>query len=76
MEATYSTFFTQAEEQAVRPLMLYLPKTMRTWPWPGEVSPYYRTGISEESAAWLATFSESTSQYPWHHLLGKLNFGM
>ncbi|KAF8203486.1 isoprenoid synthase domain-containing protein [Mycena galopus ATCC 62051] len=56
--------------------MLYLPKTMRTWPWPGEVGPYYRTGVSEESAAWFATFSESIGQYPWHHRLDKVNFGV
>lgn len=39
--------------------LIQLPDTLRNWPWPRHLNPYYEV-CKEESAAWLETFQAFT----------------
>ncbi|KAJ7240251.1 isoprenoid synthase domain-containing protein [Mycena rebaudengoi] len=47
-----------------KPPMLYLPETMKTWPWPRIINPHYEE-VSAESSAWFHSFNafSKRSQY-------------
>ncbi|KAJ7137766.1 terpenoid synthase [Mycena epipterygia] len=67
---TVTTSSTTSSDQKVK--MLYLPETMKKWPWPRAINPYYEE-VSAESNAWFhgfKAFSEK-SQYAFD----KCDFG-
>ena len=56
-----------AKEQppVLKPKMLYIPDTMRAWPWPAALNPHYEQADAE-SVAWRRKFSDFTRQLTWH----------
>ncbi|KAI0695236.1 isoprenoid synthase domain-containing protein [Cytidiella melzeri] len=46
--------------------MLYLPETMKNWPWPRAINPYYEE-VTRESNAWFKSFKpfNERSQYAY-----------